>query len=80
MKIVWSRKSIRMVLGILMMVSFVDLALTLDFLVSVCVRLGSLYLAGLVFVAFGYLYAPCVMLIVVCYVLLTRVFKYEEKI
>lgn len=74
-----SKKSIRMMLGILMMVCFVDLSLTLYFLVSVSMLLGTLWLAGVVFFAYSYLYMPCVMLIIVCYLLLTRVWKYDEK-
>jgi len=76
---VLDKKGIRLILGVLMSVSFFDLALILYFLISVGVRLGSLYMTGVVFFAFNYLYTPCVFLIIVCYLLLTRVWKYDEK-
>jgi hypothetical protein len=74
-----SKKGIRLILGILMMVCFIDLSMTLYFLISVSMRLGTLWLAGVVFFSFSYLYMPCVMLIIVCYLLLTRVWKYDDK-
>ena len=74
-----SKKGIRLILGIMMMVCFVDLSLTLYFLISVSMLLGSFYMAGVVFFAYTYLYMPCVMLIIVCYLLLTRVWKYDDK-
>ena len=74
-----NKKGIRLILGILMMVCFVDLSLTLYFLVSVSMRLGTLWFAGVVFFAYSYFYMPCIMLIIVCYLLLTRVWKYDDK-
>ena len=74
---VLDKKDIRLILGVLMSVSFVNLALTLYFLCEVSIRLGSWYLAGVVFVSFNYLYLPCVFLIIMCYLLLTNVWRFD---
>jgi hypothetical protein len=74
-----TKKGIRLILGVLMSVSFVNLALTLYFLAMVSIRIGSLPMAGLVFFGYNYLYIPCVFLIIVCYLLLTRVWKFDEN-
>jgi hypothetical protein len=75
----WTKKNIRMVLGVIMSAGFVDFAFTVYFLSEVSIRLGTVYMAGIVFFSFNYLYMPCVMLIIVCYLLLTRVWRYDEK-
>jgi len=74
-----TKKQIRMVLGVLMSVAFVDLALTLYFLIEVSLRLGTVEFAGIVFFAYNYFYVPQVFLIILCYLLLTRVWRYDEK-
>jgi hypothetical protein len=73
-----SKKSIRMILGIMMMTTFVDLALTLYFLFVVSVKLGSLSTGVLVFFSMNYLWIPQVSLIIVCYLLLTRVWRFDS--
>lgn len=77
MKIVWTQKGIRIVLGIIMMTGFLNLVFTVYFFLQVMARMDSLL--GMAVLVFGYnfLYVPCLLLIVLCYLLLTRVFKYE---
>ncbi len=74
-----TKKQIRLILGILMSFTFFDFALTIYFLAEVSIRLGSLYMAGIVFFAYNYFYLPQIFLIIVCYLLLTRVWRYDEK-
>lgn len=73
-----SKKNIRMLLGVLMVTTFVDLALTIYFLLVVSIKLGSFSTGVMVFLSMNYLWIPQVMLILVCYVLLTRVWKYSS--
>jgi hypothetical protein len=74
------RKEIRIILGLLMAMCFGNLVLTINLLALVTSRIGSLTLGVLAVVSLSYLYMPCVWLIVVLYVLLTRVWKHEETI
>lgn len=72
-----TRKGVRIVLGIVMMVSFLNLVFTINFFVGVASRLDSVFLVAVMVFGFNYLYMPCLVLIGLCYLLLTRVFKYQ---
>jgi hypothetical protein len=66
-----------MLLGIVMMAGFFDFAMTIYFFSMVAARLGSLFSVVVLVLGYNFLYVPCLMLICLCYLLLTRVFKYE---
>lgn len=72
-----SRKSIRMILGLLMFFGFLCMVQIVVFFIELGARLGSAYLVLLSVFLFHYLWVPCVCLIVLCYLLLTRVWRYE---
>ena len=74
----WSRKGIRMVLGLLMFFCFLFMVQIIVFFVEVGSRFDSVYLVVLSVFLFHYLWVPCVCLIVLCYLLLTRVWRYES--
>jgi hypothetical protein len=72
-----TKKGVRMLLGIVMLCSFLDFAMTIYFFSMVMVNLDSLFSVAVFVLGYNFLYIPCVMLICLCYLLLTRVFKYE---
>jgi hypothetical protein len=73
-----SKKDIRMMLGLLMFFCFLFMVQIIVFFIELGDRLGSAYLVVLSVFLFHYLWVPCVCLIVLCYVLLTRVWKYGQ--
>jgi len=75
----WSRKQIRIVVGIVMMTGFLDMARTIYFFMLVGSRLSSWSDVFLMVFGMSYLWVPCLVLIVFCYLLLTRVWRYEQK-
>jgi len=72
-------KQTRVVLGITMLISFVALAYQLSFLLQAAFNFNQWYIALAVLLPFfWYLWVPTVILIVLLYFILTRVFKYKE--
>lgn len=71
----WSNKKKRIVIGILMMYGFVDLAFTINFFAQLGHPLASLVAMGV----FNYFWVPNIMLIILSYHVLTKVYKYEDK-
>ena len=60
----WSRKGIRMVLGLLMASGFMHLSFTVYFFILVIARLSSAFEVAVMILGFNYLWVPCVCLIV----------------
>jgi len=73
----WSSKRIRMTLGLLMFFGFMFLVQVIYFFCELGTRFDSLRLVVLSVFLFHYLWVPCVCLIVLCYVLLTKIWKYQ---
>lgn len=73
-------RQIRIILGIAMMYSFLSLAMSLYFLVRVSVKIDSSFIYGfiLVLAQYPYFWLPSVGLIVLTYLLLTKVWRYTE--
>ena len=77
-------KKIRMSLGLIMMSCFVSFALQLHFFFIVANQLSDLYEIDyslsflIVYGMFTYMWLPCILLIIIVYLLLTKVFKYEK--
>ena len=72
-------RQIRIILGVVMMYSFMSLAMSLYFLTRVAVRIDNSFIYGFVLVIAQYpnFWLPSVGLIVLTYLLLTKVWKYE---
>ena len=71
----WSIKRKRVVIGIIMMQGFLCIVYTLNFFAE----FSSLRFALLGMLIFWYFWLPSVLLIILCYHILTKVYKYEEK-
>lgn len=74
------KKHIRLILGIVMMYSFLALVMSLYFLVKVAVKIDSSFIYGyiLILLSFPNFWLPSVGLIVLTYLLLTKVWKYDN--
>ena len=70
----WSIKKKRMVIGILMMYCFFSIVYTINFFIM---ALGSVSKLFLGLVAYHYFWVPSVLLILLSYHILTKVYKYE---
>ena len=71
----WSNKRKRLVIGIFMMSGFLDLAYTIYFFS----QFGSMESFFLGIVVFNYFWVPNLLLIILCYHVLTKIYKYEGK-
>ena len=69
----WSIKKKRIVIGILMMYAFMSVIFTSGFFLN----LGSIIDTLLAFVVFHYFWLPSILLILLSYHVLTKVYKYE---
>lgn len=78
-KIKWTKKKIRIYLGMMMMYSFLSLVFFINFFLKVAVSLKdpvTIFLAAFVV---WYMWMPTLMLIGLTYVLLVYVYKYDEE-
>jgi len=71
----WSIKRKRIIIGLCMFESFWCLALTINFFAS----FSSMRVALLGVTVFWYFWVPPILLIILCYHILTKVYKYEES-
>jgi len=81
LKTIWTeitqtKKTLRMVLGIIMMHCFINVAFFIHFWFSLEFGDKTFYFIGLM--GFYFLWLPNIMLIVLLYILLTRVYPYEQ--
>jgi len=76
----WSNKKRRMFLGIIMMYSFLSLAMSIHTLGKVAYDIKPFYLSvPLVFSMYAYFWVPSIVCILLVYHMLMNVYKYEEK-
>lgn len=74
-------KRIRIVIGIMMLFSFISLILTIDFFVKVISNSGVFWLTawGIVLATYWHFFVPALFAIALSYFLLTRIYKYEAE-
>ena len=81
----WANKRIRMLLGITMMYTFIMLAMAVNFILTVTFSasnttgLNPAFTLFIVLSMFNFMWLPSVILIVLIYRLLTKVFVFESK-
>ena len=71
----WSTKKKRIVIGLFMFESFWCLALTINFFA----KFNNLLSMSLGIIIFWYFWVPPILLIILCYHVLTKVYKPEES-
>lgn len=80
----WTKKRIRIAIGLVMYGSFLFLALQINFLFEVGFLMSRTIDTPYIILALGismsFIYLPSVALIILTYVLLTRVYKYEKEV
>lgn len=79
----WTKKKIRLALGLIMYGSFIYLVVGINFMITIGLRLAENYNPGIVILVLltnlSFAFLPSIMLIILTYVLLTKVYKYEKK-
>jgi len=78
-------KKIRMLLGLIMFMSFIMIVQEMDFMIRVTISFCNnypeyniLYVFIVVIVTNYYLWVPCLLLIIIIYLILTRIYKYKK--
>lgn len=68
-----------MIIGVFMFYGFMSLAFTIHFFLKVASRFDDEWISalGLAFLSFWHFWLPAVLLILLTYLLLTRVYKYD---
>jgi hypothetical protein len=75
-----TKKQIRIILGFTMMMTFINLVLQFNFFAQASVRFANPVIGFIMVVGvLNYFWVPAVFYIVLTYILLTRVYKYESS-